>query len=254
MHGHEFEVKYRQEMRQKSMTDVSAKRSDAITKKKYVSNTIIAPGKIVTKSGKPLLRQVSNDNKNNTVKETMSEVSTEIPDDIEIDTSHFLPSHNTPADNTKTSYFFDSGNRAPSPLSFQQQSIEGTASDRDATFSFESLVTEEVAVSDVKNFQQSIFDEVDDQFYGEVMSIMQSSEPAHLMNPYESMPAADSLEAYLNGQFSDDSVQGSMGVVSNSTSSISSSYNLDGQCWGSDSDIEDCLLLGMDDDLPSTFR
>lgn len=235
------------------MTDVSAKRSDAITKKKYVSNTIIAPGKIVKESGNPLLRQVSNDNNNNIVKKAVAEVSTEIPDDIEIDTSHFLPSNTTPSENTKNSYFFDSGNRAPSPLSFQQQSTECTASDQDAAFSFESLVTDEVAVSDVKNFQQSIFEEVDDKFYGEVMSIMQSNEPAHSMNVYDSMPAADSLEAYLNDQFSDDSVQGSTGVVSNSASSISSSYNLDGQ-WGSDSDIEDCLLLGMDDDLISTFR
>eukprot|EP00973_Karenia_brevis_P080118 11114852-Karenia_brevis.AAC.1 len=52
-------MKYRAEMRQKSMTVVVNKRSDSITKKKYDQNGKIAERKKATKSGNVLSRQVS---------------------------------------------------------------------------------------------------------------------------------------------------------------------------------------------------
>eukprot|EP00986_Skeletonema_menzelii_P004777 scaffold1675_cov146-Skeletonema_menzelii.AAC.9 len=267
INGHANEMKYRQEMRAKSMKIVTAKRSDSIFKKKYEKNKKIGEG-VTTTEGNVISRQVSNSN-NGDINNT-SDIK--IPDDIQIDIVVPSPT-GTPSGNSKKSLFLDNGYRAPSPLSFQQQPTEKRVSENnDTILSFVSQDSEE------ENLMQNLFDEADKQFYGiGAMSRMQSCDPMPMMQSYGAMPTMNSydpmpmmnpydqiqmselsMSSMLNlypsmpmnsecfsDRFSDDSVQGSMGMVSHgSSSSGNSSLNLDEQ-WGSDIDIEDCLLLGM---------
>mmetsp|Transcript_11985 Transcript_11985/g.18445 ORF Transcript_11985/g.18445 Transcript_11985/m.18445 type:complete len:426 (-) Transcript_11985:145-1422(-) len=321
VNGHEYEMKYRAEMRQKSMTVVVNKRSDSITKKKYGQNEKIAERKKVTKSGNVLSRQVSssdsssNSNISNSDKNVEGVIGITIPDDIEIDRSNIvMPSPTTTAPgNNKNSSYLDNGYRAPSPLSFQEQPTKKAVSEeQDTIFSFVSQDSEEagIAASELKG----LFDEVDKQYYGEAMPMMQSFDPMPMpmmhsygampmlnsydpmsmmnsyamMNSYDPMPMMNSydqmqqmselsalssmLKSYpaypmmnshthvgmstmpmnsydqcFTGRLSDDSV----GNVSNSSSSGNSSINLNEQ-WGSDSDIEDCLFLGVGNEMVST--
>mmetsp|Transcript_11990 Transcript_11990/g.18459 ORF Transcript_11990/g.18459 Transcript_11990/m.18459 type:complete len:420 (-) Transcript_11990:145-1404(-) len=315
VNGHEYEMKYRAEMRQKSMTVVVNKRSDSITKKKYGQNEKIAERKKVTKSGNVLSRQVSssdsssNSNISNSDKNVEGVIGITIPDDIEIDRSNIvMPSPTTTAPgNNKNSSYLDNGYRAPSPLSFQEQPTKKAVSEeQDTIFSFVSQDSEEagIAASELKG----LFDEVDKQYYGEAMPMMQSFDPMPMpimhsygampmMNSYDPMPMMHSydpmpmmnsydqmqqmselsalssmLKSYpaypmmnshthvgmstmpmnsydqcFTGRLSDDSV----GNVSNSSSSGNSSINLNEQ-WGSDSDIEDCLFLGVGNEMVST--
>lgn len=263
INGHENEMKYRQEMRAKSMKIVTAKRSDSIIKKKYEKNKKIGE-EVTTREGNVISRQVSNSNNSNS--NNTSDIK--IPDDIEIDIVVPSPT-TTPSGNNKKSLFLDNGYRAPSPLSFQQQPTKKTVSeDNDTIFSFVSQDSEE------ENLMQTLFDEADKQFhmpmmqsYGQpmmqsygAMPMMNSYDPMPMMNPYDPIQMSElSMSSMLNlypsmpmnsecfsDRFSDDSIQGSLGVVSHdSNSSGNSSLNLDEQ-WGSDIDIEDCLLLGMD--------
>jgi len=310
------------------MTVVVTKRSDSITKKKYGQNGKIAE----RKTGNLLSRQVSSSDSssNNNISNSDKNMNIEadigitIPDDIEIDRSNIvMPSPTTTAPgNNKNSSFLNNGYRAPSPLSFQEQPTEKAVSEeQDTIFSFVSQDSEEVAASESE--LKGLFDEVDKQYYGEAMSMMQSYDPMPMsmmhsygampmmnlydpmpmMNSYDPMPMMNSyydpmpmmnsydqmqqmselsalssmLKSYpaypmmnsnahaamptmpLNSydqcfscRLSDDSVQGSMGMVSNSSnSSGNSSLNLDEQ-WGSDSDIEDCLFLGVSNEMVST--
>lgn len=214
------------------MEDVSAKRSDAINKKKHGKNVSEEQMVTVDSGNAALLRQVSSSSSNE------SDVKN-IDADIEIDMPHIIMSSpTTPWEDRQNSFFFHSGNRAPSPFSLQQQFTETAVPDeeRDTFFTFASESSAEVSSKSLPfhwHARQTIFDEVDNKFYGETMR---------------------SYEKCFGGQSSsNDSVEGSLGVVSNSTSNSSSSGNscqdLDEQ-WGSDSDIEDCLLLGMDEILP----
>ena len=114
----------------------------------------------------------------------------------------------------QNSFFFDSGNRAPSPMALPQQpTLDNNNSNvavaeeaQDTIFSFVSQdESEDNAAEHLPSHwkvKQNIFDEVDKEFYGEN---------------------------------DNDSVEGSLGVVSNSASSSGSSLQ-DVQ-----SDIEDCL-------------
>mmetsp|Transcript_11987 Transcript_11987/g.18451 ORF Transcript_11987/g.18451 Transcript_11987/m.18451 type:complete len:422 (-) Transcript_11987:145-1410(-) len=317
VNGHEYEMKYRAEMRQKSMTVVVNKRSDSITKKKYGQNEKIAERKKVTKSGNVLSRQVSssdsssNSNISNSDKNVEGVIGITIPDDIEIDRSNIvMPSPTTTAPgNNKNSSYLDNGYRAPSPLSFQEQPTKKAVSEeQDTIFSFVSQDSEEagIAASELKG----LFDEVDKQYYGEAMPMMQSFDPMPMpimhsygampmMNSYDPMPMMHSydpmpmmnsydqmqqmselsalssmLKSYpaypmmnshaamptmpmnsydqcFSCRLSDDSVQGSTGVVSDNSNSGNSSLNLDEQ-WGSDNDIEDCLFLGVGNEMVST--
>eukprot|EP00985_Skeletonema_marinoi_P022307 scaffold14218_cov87-Skeletonema_marinoi.AAC.3 len=314
VHGHEYEMKYRAEMRHKSMTVVTTKRSDSITKKKYEQNKKITE----EKTGNVLPRQVSSSgSSSNGDKDIEADNSITIPDDIEIDRSNIvMPSPTTtPPGNNKNSSYLDNGYRAPSPLSFQEQPTTKAASEeQDTIFSFVSQDSEEagVAASELK----SLFDEVDKQYYGEAMSMMQSHDPMPMMHSYGAMPMMNlydpmpmmnsyatmhsydpmpmmnsydqmqqmselsALSSMLNSypampmmnshahagmptmpmnsydqcfscRLSDDSVQGSTGVVSDNSNSGNSSLNLDEQ-WGSDNDIEDCLFLGVGNEMLST--
>jgi len=234
VHGHEYEMKYRKEMRDKSVEDVSAKRSDAITKKKYGKKTA------TTESGNTLSRQVSSSSSSNQsdMKNIDADIEMEITGDIEINMPHIVMSSTTttPSENIQSSFFFDSGNRAPSPLPLQQQFTEKAVSDeeRDTIFSFVSESSEEDSSERLPfhwHARQTIFDEVDKEFYGE-----------------ETHSRVE--ECFGGRSSSNDSVEGSLGVVSNSTSSGNSCHDLDEQ-WGSDSDIEDCLLLGIGEILPT---
>mmetsp|Transcript_11989 Transcript_11989/g.18456 ORF Transcript_11989/g.18456 Transcript_11989/m.18456 type:complete len:421 (-) Transcript_11989:145-1407(-) len=316
VNGHEYEMKYRAEMRQKSMTVVVNKRSDSITKKKYGQNEKIAERKEATKKGNVLPRQVSSSgSSSNGDKDIEADNSITIPDDIEIERSNIvMPSPTTTAPgNNKNSSYLDNGYRAPSPLSFQEQPTKKAVSEeQDTIFSFVSQDSEEagIAASELKG----LFDEVDKQYYGEAMPMMQSFDPMPMpmmhsygampmlnsydpmsmmnsyamMNSYDPMPMMNSydqmqqmselsalssmLKSYpaypmmnshthvgmstmpmnsydqcFTGRLSDDSV----GNVSNSSSSGNSSINLNEQ-WGSDSDIEDCLFLGVGNEMVST--
>mmetsp|Transcript_11988 Transcript_11988/g.18454 ORF Transcript_11988/g.18454 Transcript_11988/m.18454 type:complete len:415 (-) Transcript_11988:145-1389(-) len=310
VNGHEYEMKYRAEMRQKSMTVVVNKRSDSITKKKYGQNEKIAERKEATKKGNVLPRQVSSSgSSSNGDKDIEADNSITIPDDIEIERSNIvMPSPTTTAPgNNKNSSYLDNGYRAPSPLSFQEQPTKKAVSEeQDTIFSFVSQDSEEagIAASELKG----LFDEVDKQYYGEAMPMMQSFDPMPMpimhsygampmMNSYDPMPMMHSydpmpmmnsydqmqqmselsalssmLKSYpaypmmnshthvgmstmpmnsydqcFTGRLSDDSV----GNVSNSSSSGNSSINLNEQ-WGSDSDIEDCLFLGVGNEMVST--
>ena len=245
IHGHEHEVNYRKMMRNKSVVNVSAKRSDSISKRKYNGKNVVAEAQAETKSGNALSRQISssssssssnNNNNNNNNESDMKNIDA---DDIEIDFINMphivMSSPTTESENGKNSFFFDSGNRAPSPLTMQQQLTEKAVSEeRDTIFSFVSKDIEDVAPERLPfhwNVRQTIFDEVDKEFYVEEMH---------------------SNEECVGDQSSGDSVEGSLGVVSNSTSSGNeSSRNVDE--WGSDSDVEDCFLLGfhMSDSLPT---
>eukprot|EP00984_Skeletonema_dohrnii_P020634 scaffold10115_cov95-Skeletonema_dohrnii-CCMP3373.AAC.7 len=324
VNGHEYEMKYRAEMRQKSMTVVVTKRSDSITKKKYGQNGKIAK----EKTSNLLSRQFSssggssssssNSDKNMNIE---ADIGITIPDDIEIDMSNIvMPSPTTtPPGNSKNSSFLNNGYRAPSPLSFQEQPTKKAISEeQDTIFSFVSQDSEEVAAA-ASSELKGLFDEVDKQYYGKAVSMMQSYDPMPMpmmhsygampmmnsydsmpmmnsydpmpmMNPYETMPMMNSydqmqqmselsaLSSMLNSypaypmmnsnaamstmpmnsydqcfscRLSDDSLQGSMGAVSDSSSSGSSSIHLDEQ-WVSDSDIEDCLFLGVGNEMVST--
>mmetsp|Transcript_11986 Transcript_11986/g.18449 ORF Transcript_11986/g.18449 Transcript_11986/m.18449 type:complete len:417 (-) Transcript_11986:145-1395(-) len=312
VNGHEYEMKYRAEMRQKSMTVVVNKRSDSITKKKYGQNEKIAERKEATKKGNVLPRQVSSSgSSSNGDKDIEADNSITIPDDIEIERSNIvMPSPTTTAPgNNKNSSYLDNGYRAPSPLSFQEQPTKKAVSEeQDTIFSFVSQDSEEagIAASELKG----LFDEVDKQYYGEAMPMMQSFDPMPMpimhsygampmMNSYDPMPMMHSydpmpmmnsydqmqqmselsalssmLKSYpaypmmnshaamptmpmnsydqcFSCRLSDDSVQGSTGVVSDNSNSGNSSLNLDEQ-WGSDNDIEDCLFLGVGNEMVST--
>ncbi|KAK1739926.1 hypothetical protein QTG54_009685 [Skeletonema marinoi] len=322
VNGHEYEMKYRAEMRQKSMTVVVNKRSDSITKKKYGQNGKIAERKKATKSGNVLSRQVSssdsssNSNISNSDKNVEGVIGITIPDDIEIDRSNIVmpsPTTTPPEKSNNSASFLDNGYRAPSPLSFQEQFTKKAASEeQDTIFSFVSQDSEEAGASELKG----LFDEVDKQYYGEAMPMMQSYDSIPMMHSYGAMPMMNSygpmsmmnsyammnsydplpmmnsydqmqqmselsalssmLKSYpaypmmnsnahagmstmpmnsydqcFTGRLSDDSLQGSMGNVRNSSSSGNSSINLNEQ-WGSDSDIEDCLFLGVGNEMVST--
>mmetsp|Transcript_5443 Transcript_5443/g.11462 ORF Transcript_5443/g.11462 Transcript_5443/m.11462 type:complete len:424 (+) Transcript_5443:71-1342(+) len=319
VHGHEYEMKYRAEMRHKSMTVVTTKRSDSITKKKYGQNEKIAERKEATKKGNVLSRQVSSSGSSSSGssdKNIEADIGITIPDDIEIDRSNIvMPSPTTiPTGNNKNSSFLNNGHRAPSPLSFQEQpTTKAVSEEQDTMCSFVSQDSEEVpaAASEPELKTLFDFDEVDKQYYGEAMSMMQSYDPMPMMHSYGAMPMMNSydpmpmmnsyydpmpmidsydqmqqmselsaLSSMLNSypampmmnshahagmptmpmnsydqcfscRLSDDSLQGSMGVVSDSSSSGNSSLNLDEQ-WGSDSDIEDCLFLGVSNEMVST--
>ncbi len=271
INGHENEVKYRAEMRAKSMKIVTAKRSDAITKKKYERNKKIVE-EVATNEARMFSRQVSY----NTTNSNNNTSHRNIPGDIKIDIVAPSPT-TTPPRNNNNSFFLDNGYRAPSPLPFQQQPD----------------------FSEEENLLQNLFAEADKQFYGTI-TMMQSCNPTSMMQPinpmpvmqsygasmpmlnsYDPMPTMNSYDPLLNlypsmplnniaqtpmnsnapnpkysecfiDRFSGDSIPG---VVSNSSSSEGSSSDdsssddlsliLD-EKWGSDSDIEDCLLLGMD--------
>ncbi|KAK1739924.1 hypothetical protein QTG54_009683 [Skeletonema marinoi] len=329
VNGHEYEMKYRAEMRQKSMTVVVNKRSDSITKKKYGQNEKIAERKDATKKGNVLSRQVSSSGSSSSSSSGSSDNNIEadigitIPDDIEIDRSNIvMPSPTTiPTGNNKNSSFLNNGHRAPSPLSFQEQPTKKAVSEeQDTMCSFVSQDSEEAGIAASEPELKTLFDfdEVDKQYYGEAMSMMQSYDPMPMMQSYDPMPMMHSYEAMpmmnsydpmpmmnsyydpmpmmnsydqmqqmselsalssmLNSypampmmnshaamptmpmnsydqcfscRLSDDSLQGSTGMVSDSSSSGNSSLNLNEQ-WGSDSDIEDCLFLGVGNEMLST--
>ena len=86
------------------------------------------------------------------------------------------------------------------------------------------------------------------------LSSMLNSYPAMpMMNSHAAMPTMpmNSYDQCFSCRLSDDSVQGSTGVVSDNSNSGNSSLNLDEQ-WGSDNDIEDCLFLGVGNEMLST--
>mmetsp|Transcript_28284 Transcript_28284/g.48031 ORF Transcript_28284/g.48031 Transcript_28284/m.48031 type:complete len:439 (-) Transcript_28284:107-1423(-) len=333
VNGHEYEMKYRAEMRQKSMTVVVNKRSDSITKKKYGQNEKIAERKEATKKGNVLSRQVSSSGSSSSSSSGSSDKNIEadigitIPDAI--DRSNIvMPSPTTiPPGNNKNSSFLNNGHRAPSPLSFQEQPTKKAVSEeQDTMCSFVSQDSEEAGIAASEPELKTLFDfdEVDKQYYGEAMSMMQSYDPMPMMQSYDSIPMMHSygampmmnsygpmsmmnsyammnsydplpmmnsydqmqqmselsalssmLKSYpaypmmnsnahagmstmpmnsydqcFTGRLSDDSLQGSMGNVRNSSSSGNSSINLNEQ-WGSDSDIEDCLFLGVSNEMVS---
>eukprot|EP00984_Skeletonema_dohrnii_P020637 scaffold10115_cov95-Skeletonema_dohrnii-CCMP3373.AAC.10 len=202
VNGHEYEMKYRAEMRQKSMTVVVNKRSDSITKKKYDQNKKIAERKKATKSGNVLSRQVSSSgsssSSSNSDKNMEADIGITIPDDIEIDRSNIvMPSPTTtPPENSKNSSYLDNGYRAPSPLSFQEQPTKKAVSEeQDTIFSFVSQDSEEVAAAAASELK-TLFDEVDKQYYGEAMQMMQSYDamPMPMMHSYGAMPMMNTYD------------------------------------------------------------
>lgn len=276
-------MKYRQEMRNKSVEDVTAKRSYSITRRNYEKKNKIVECQTDAKSGRVLSSEVSSKSNTSDIK---------IPDDNEIITTNIdVPSPTTtPSEINKDSVFFNNGNRAPSPLSFQQEPTSKAVSEdeEDTILSLVSQTSEEIAASELKNLNLSLFDEVDKhlmsmmqtydpmpmmQSYGTMpmmnsydsmpmmnaydpmqmsstMPSMLNSYPAMPLNPYESMPMNSEC---FSSRYSDDSLQGSIGGVSNgSSSSDDSSLYLD-EHWGSDRDIEDCLLLGMGNEVVPTM-
>jgi hypothetical protein len=250
-------MKYRKEMRYKSSVDVSAKRSHALTKRKKCGGVVVPP---VAKKAvmSPVSRQVSNmsngnDSINNIgiganyldgvvmglpqmlpVPTQVSNISngnhfdninvgigTNYPDVVNMGLPRIahivMPSSPTTFPSViehQNSFFFDSGNRAPSPMALPQQptlddnnsKVAVAEEAQDTIFSFVSQDgSEDNVVEHLPSHwqvKQNIFDEVDKEFYGEN---------------------------------DNDSVEGSLGVVSNSASSSGSSLQ-DVQ-----SDIEDCL-------------
>ena len=261
-------MKYRTEMRYKSSVDVSAKRSHALTKRKKCGGVVVPP---VAKKAvmSPVSRQVSNmsngyDSINNIgiganyldgavmglpqITNLMPSNTTYPPNttynisngydniNVGIGTNYpgvvnmnmglpqiahlVMPSSPTTFPSViehQNSFFFDSGNRAPSPMALPQQpTLDDNNSNmavaeeaQDTIFSFVSQDgSEDNAVEHLPSHwqvKQNIFDEVDKEFYGG------------------------------NNDNDSDSVEGSLGVVSNSASSSGSSLQ-DVQ-----SDIEDCL-------------
>lgn len=258
-------MKYRAEMRYKSSVDVSAKRSHALTKRKKCGGVVVPP---VAKKAvmSPVSRQVSNmsngyDSINNigigtnyldgVVNMGLPQITNLMPtypsnttynmsngyDNINIGIGTNYPdvvnmglpriAHIVmPSSPTTTfpsviehqnSFFFDSGNRAPSPMALPQQpTLDNNNSNtmaeeaQNAIFSFVSQdESEDNAVEHLPSHswqvKQNIFDEVDKEFYG--------------------------------GNNDNDSVEESLGVVSNSASSSSSGSSLQDV----QSDIEDCL-------------
>lgn len=258
-------MKYRKEMRYKSSVDVSAKRSHALTKRK--SGGVVVP---VAKKAvmSPVSRQVSNMSNGNDIINSIG-IGTNYLDGVVNmglpQITNLMPSNTTYPSNAtynmsngydninigigtnypdvvnmtmglpriahivmpsspattfpsviehQNSFFFDSGNRAPSPMALPQHpttldnnnnNMAVAEEAQDTIFSFVSQdESEDNAVEHLPSIQvkQNIFDEVDKEFYGEN---------------------------------DNDSVEGSLGVVSNSASSSGSSLQ-DVQ-----SDIEDCL-------------
>ena len=242
-------MKYRKEMRYKSSVDVSAKRSHALTKRKKCGGVVVPVAKKAVMS--PVSGQVSNmSNGNDSINNIgiganyldgvvmglpqMLPVPTQGYDNINIgigtnypdvvnmglpQIAHMvMPSSPTTFPSViehQNSFFFDSGNRAPSPMALPQQptlddnnsKVAVAEEAQDTIFSFVSQDGSEDNVVEHLPFhwqvKQNIFDEVDKEFYGE--------------------------------NNDNDSVEGSLGVVSNSASSSGSSLQ-DVQ-----SDIEDCL-------------
>ncbi len=284
IHGHEYEMKYRQEMRNKSVEDVTAKRSYAITRRNYEKKNNISR---------------SSSSSNNTTKtnnRSNSSSNSKIPNDIQINTSNItVPSPaTTQSEKNKDSFFFNNGNRAPSPLSFLQEPANRVVSEdeEDTILSLVSQTGEEIAASsELKNLNLHLFDEVDQhlmsmmqtsepmpmmQSYG-AMPMMNSYDPMPMMNAYDPMPMSSTMPSMLNSypampmntpyesmpmnseyfssRYSDDSVQGSMGMVSNSSSSSSDASLYLDEHWGTDRDIEDALLLGMGNEVvPTSLR
>jgi len=258
VNGHENEMKYRKEMRYKSSVDVSAKRSHALTKRKKCGGVVVPVAKKAVMS--PVSRQVSNMSNGNDSINSIG-IGTNYPDGVVMGLPQMLPvptqvsniSNGNHFDNInigigtnypdvvnmglpriahivmpsspttfpsvidhQNSFFFDSGNRAPSPMALPQQpTLDDNNSNmavaeeaQDTIFSFVSQDgSEDNVVEHLPSHwqvKQNIFDEVDKEFYG--------------------------------GNNDNDSVEGSLGVVSNSASSSSGSSLQDVQ-----SDIEDCL-------------
>ena len=100
INGHENEVKYRAEMRAKSMKIVTAKRSDAITKKKYERNKKIVE-EVATNEARMFSRQVSYNttNSNNTSRRN-------IPGDIQIDIVAPSPTTTPPKNNNNSFHIY----------------------------------------------------------------------------------------------------------------------------------------------------
>ena len=265
-------MKYRKEMRYKSSVDVSAKRSHALTKRKKGGIVVVPIAKKTVMS--PVSRQVSNMScgsdsinnigiganypdvvnmglpqisnivmpSNNTmgmfpVPRQLSNISygndtidigvgTNYPDVVNLGLPQIsnivMPSSPTtyPSNEVighQNSFFFDSGHRAPSPMALPQQptlddnnsKMAVAEEGQDTIFSFVSQDgSEDNVVEHLPSHwqvKQNIFDEVDKEFYG-------------------------------GNENDNDSVEGSLGVVSNSASSSSGSSLQDVQ-----SDIEDCL-------------
>lgn len=265
------------------MEDVTAKRSYAITRRNYEKKNNIC--QMDSKMGHVSSSEVSNSSDSNS-----SDIK--VPDDIEINTSNIaVPSPTTTqSENNKDSFFFNSGNRAPSPLSFLQEPANRVVSEdeEDTILSLVSQTGEEIAASSgLKNLNLSLFDEVDKHLMSmmnsyEPMPMMQSNgampmmnshDPMPMMNAYDPMQMNSTMPSMLNSypampmntsyepmpmnseysRYSDDSIQGSMGMASNSSnSSDDSSLYLD-EHWGTDRDIEDCLLLGMGNEIVPTM-
>jgi hypothetical protein len=175
-------------------------------------------------------RQISATSSNASDKNIEGDIEIGIPNNIEM--PHIVAASPTPvpSEGNRKSFFFESGNRAPSPLTLPQLTDMAVSEERGTIFSFESEGCSDDDSKDASEplpfdwqARQNIFDEINYEFYAE-------EKPS-----------------------SSDSVEGSLDEVSDGTSSGNSCedkqfHSLNrfyDEVWGSDSDMEECLVLEM---------